>query len=92
MSSAQGVLALEGNSGDLGKQGSEVDTLGGVRGSGAAEEDEPGTWETLVSPCERTGKRGAGNPSPNTAGVGEGMNAVAEPQGSAKKKKALAAR
>ena len=48
--SAEGVIELEGNTGDCGS-GCEAGTgLGGVKGHGTHEEDGPVTWETLRSP------------------------------------------
>lgn len=44
--SAQGVSLPEGDRVEPDLMANEVDTLGGVLVHGAAEEDDPGTWDT----------------------------------------------
>jgi len=46
-SDAQGVVALEGDS-DAMREGARWRRIGGVNDSGAYEEDDPETWETLT--------------------------------------------
>lgn len=58
-----------------------------MRGIGRERKDDPGTWETLVSPRETPARRGAGDLSPHTLSVGGRTLGVAEPRGFAKKKR-----
>lgn len=52
----QGVVAPEGES-DVAREGARRQRIGGVNGSGAHEEDDPGTWETLTL-CVKSGITG----------------------------------
>ena len=57
---------------------SEGYALGGVVGRGTYDQDDPATWEALVSPAVAPAQRGAGDPSPCTPTVRGSTGGVAE--------------